>query len=701
MLRFIFVYCLVSATVLAAGGLRSVDELPVDRFDEYQENTFPPHPWRRLGGEAEGIKLQLSAAAETPFAENKVSGKGLLLEDATATAGKGVGAEYGFRPPPNGKLYLGFDFKYSGNELDFVCVLDGGTDGKGLTLHLGQGGKLNGMAELKPDLWYHLGITVEGDTAFLFMTDVTNMRLDRSSAKVKNSKLVFNGEVKFDAPPEYCRVAFFSNGPDAATGSWALDNVCMGGMVDAPRNNWFAFDQLPRTELLKSKHKVYAYYYIYTSSFGNEDPGLSWYTRTVLNPSLTKQSRSKAGSEMLMRPFPRPPMRQPSLSRRDEIKLAMAEEVRLGIQQGLDGFFADFHAVSVKADGTSWFTENSFSLMDAAHEVDPTFKILPAVYCGQVEEADGKKRMTTPEEYANSEVVKRIARHPATLRQDDGRRVWSMWYTERRTPEWWREVLAIMAKNGYPAVLVAQFNSHGKLKEFSDICYGMAQWGPRQVCDYNWVSSARKLTEVVVFPIAAQDVRTRNCGLWEAENSGLLRNMWRQAIGDGADWAFLNTWSDYTETPMAPSTFIGFVPFDLNAYYIQWFKTGQQPEIVRDRLYYFYRRNHSEAEPAKGTKWKFLQGQAQNEIELLAFLTAPGELSITVNGEKHTRQALAGITSFKVPMPQDKQFVPEFSLSRNGKVIAGGKGRYPVLSPVEFQHMIYSSGVIAPESEER
>ena len=226
----------------------------------------------------------------------------------------------------------------------------------------------------------------------------------------------------------------------------------------------------------------------------------------------------------------------------------------------------------------------------------------------------------------------------------------------------------------------------------------MAHWGPRIPKDFNWVGATRQLTGKVIFPIVEQDVRTRGCILMEAENSTLLRRLWEQAIGDKADWAFIYTWSDYTEQAMAPSTFIGFAPYDLNTYYSQWFKTGRQPKIVRDTLYYFYRRNHSDVDPGKGVKWSFKQGGApRNEIELVAFLTEPGTLSIMIAGQVYEKDAQAGIVSFKVPLPKGKTFVPEFALRRNGKTVISGQGHYSILDKVEFPHMIYCSGVIAPD----
>lgn len=700
----------------ADNPLRSVDQLPVDRFDEYQPNTFPPYPWLKTGKTGKDVDILLKKEENTPFAKNDVTGKGLVLTDNSKTAGQGVGVKIDFRPPPAGKVYLGFDFKYTnpkaGPGVDLVCKLDNKKSGHGLLLNLGKDGNfsLNGpdgkvvkLTALKPDLWYHAAIVLNGDNADISLLDINNTKCNQYSALIKNGKKVFTTQQKITAPDYYNQLFFKSNGPDAGTGSWVIDNICMAGKVDASREKWFPFNKLPKEELRKYKRKVFSYLYIYTSGWSNEDPGLSWYTRTVLNPTLTKPDRRKGGSEMFCRPLPRPPMQEPKLNKREQVVKAMEEEVRLGIQQGLDGFFADFHSHPQAAGGVKYFTEKSFMLMDAAHNVDPDFKILPAVYSSTktLGGKGGADKGMDPVTYANSEIIKRIAKHPAALRLPDGRLVMSMWFTEKHSPGWWKKVLEQMKKNGYPAVLVAHFNTNGQLQAFADekVCYGMAQWGCRHICDYAWGKYGRKYTDLLVFPVSSQDVRSRGCGLWEAENSFLLRNLWNIAMRDKADWVFMDTWSDYTETPMAPSTYIGYVPFDLNAYYSQWFKTGKQPEIVRDRLYYIYRRNRSDLKPEIGPQWKFRITKAKDEIELLAFLKAPGELKIVIDGKEYKKSAPAGITSFKVPMPKDKQFVPEFSLSRNGKVVASGKGQFTVMNKVDYAHMIYSSGIIVPDDE--
>jgi hypothetical protein len=696
--------------------LRSVEDLPVDRFDEYPTNSFPPWPWMRVGATAPDLQIALRAEGESPFCGNKVTGKGLVLRDTSTTAGHGTGVAYGFTPPPDGDVYLGFDFSYEnpqkGQGLDFMCAL-AGPGGKGLQLHMGEGdnltaidaeGKNMQLAVLTPKGWYHISALVKTDG--VVSVTLTDFAKDRK----KEIKLPL---FKIAMPAAFSNLSFTSAAPDERTGAWMLDNVCMAGRVDAPRAAWLPFDQAPLAELRQSPRKVFAYYFIFTSGYSDEDPGLSWYTRTVLNPTILAscpwdKDREGAGTELLYRPFPRPPMTG-GLDKEEVRIRGMEEEIRLARQQGLDGFLVDFWDKPKPNNGEAEFTKNSFAILDAALRVDPDFKIIPAVYSRVTKEGvNGEAdEGCDPVDYANSPIIKRICEHPATKRLADGRIVFSEWLSEKHSVAWWSRVMAQMATNGHPIALLPQFNSYGKLQDFSRISYGMSHWGPRSPNGYDWIKRVRQFDGVkCVFPIVEQDVRTRGCSSFESCNSETLRHLWRCAINAPADWAFVYTWSDFTEQAMQPSTCIGFAPYDINAYYTQWFKTGIQPKIVRDTLYYFYRKHHTDVEQARGDKWKFrdeggprsASGTVEhNEIELLAFLATPGTLQIEAAGQSFQTNAPAGVTSFKVPLPRGVAFVPQFSLARNGRIIMKKPGHFAVLDKVEFPHMLYCSGVIRTE----
>ena len=694
-------------------ALRSVESLPLDRFDEYAANALPPWPWVRVGPAAPGLDLALRAEGESPFCGNRIAGKGVVAHSAYPATVGGAGIASSFTPPPEGDIYLGFDFLYrfgaDKRGLDFTCRLSG-PGSRELCLRIGEDDALCAdgvdghrvrIAALATNAWYHVSAVIHASGAV--SATLTDFARNRDQHVPLSAFTVAR-------PVIFTNLAFTCAAPDARSGSWMLDNVCMAGRADAPRVAWWPFVQAPLAELRASPRKVFAYYFIYTSGYSDEDPGLSWYTRTVLNPSTLPsyhRDRAGAGTELLYRPLPRPPMERGLPPEEVRIR-GMEEEVRLAQQQGIDGFLVDFWDKPDPSNGQTTFNRNSFAILDAAARVDPGFKILPAVYSktrreGSHGEAD---EGCDPVEYANSPVIRRICEHPATLRLGDGRVVLSEWLSERHSGAWWRKVLDQMATNGHPVAFLPQFNNCRRLEEFAPLAYAMADWGPRAPWDYDWIRRVRALPSMkCVFPVVEQDVRTRGCESFESRNSETLRHLWRKAIEESADWVFLYTWSDFSEQAMQPATCIGFAPYDLNAYYVQWFKTQAPPAIVRDRLYYFYRKHHTDAPQAKGDRWRFRpegprrpgEPVERNEIELLAFLRASGTLRIDAGGAIGETNAPAGITSFKVPLPVGKALVPRFTLMRNGRNVLSEPGHVPVLDRVEYPNLLYCSGVIAKE----
>jgi hypothetical protein len=699
-----------------AASPASVEQLPVDRFDEYPPGAFPPHPWKQLGASAPDLTLTLEPSAESPFPGNTVHGKGFLLRDRSSSAGKGSGFGCDFVETPAGDVYLGFDFQLGpdGGEKGLglqVDLTDASNRGLQLRLSRQQGlqvrqadGTFVPLCPLVPGKWYHLGVTISPDRKAVFRLftpdgKISNLPTDRvpvvfpEHGPFQFQQLALaKDSVRLPEGDGFSSLRFTSLGEEADQGSWMIDHITMAGQVDADRTAWLPF----KRDLRPSDRKVLAYYYpIYPSGLSSQDTGLGWYPLSTLNAAIPiDPKRLEAGTKYFYHPLPRVPLKE-GLSEEEELLLGREEEIRLARQMGLDGFIVDFFAQPREHGGQHYFNRISFTMLDAASRGPEKFSIIPAVYAGR-EEAD-------PVEYANSPVFKKAWESPATLRTADGRMIISMWLTERQTPEWWKKALAELEHLGYPSVLLTQFNSMNRLEDFSDVAMGMSNWGPRTPLRTKWVEEARKYTKLVVAPIATHDIRSRGSIFWEAENFDTLRRTWMTAIEDNADWVCINTWSDYSEQAMAPSTAIGFALYDLSAYYAQWFKTGQAPEIIRDVFYYSYRRHHSSLEPAHGKKWKAVKvagkDTAEDQIELLAFLKEPGELTIRIGDEKFRKKAEAGIVSFKVPLPPNKAFTPEFGLERDGRSVIRGFGRYAILDRIEYPNMLYHSGVlIGPEN---
>ena len=143
---------------------------------------------------------------------------------------------------------------------------------------------------------------------------------------------------------------------------------------------------------------------------------------------------------------------------------------------------------------------------------------------------------------------------------------------------------------------------------------------------------------------------------------------------------------------------IGTGFYNINGYYAAWFLSGKQPTITHDVLYYFYRREPSNARVTAQARQDYVTGDAaENNIELLAFLTGPGQLRITIGTKSYTHDATAGgMVSFKVPLQPG---IPVFTLSRNGAQVLTFHGDVQIYGagglPSGVADMTYWSGSAA------
>jgi hypothetical protein len=197
--------------------------------------------------------------------------------------------------------------------------------------------------------------------------------------------------------------------------------------------------------------------------------------------------------------------------------------------------------------------------------------------------------------------------------------------------------------------------------------------------------------------LGAQEYRPYASLYYEANNSLAYRNGWTGSLG--ANLTVIDTWSDLSEgaaiepvTDNEGTSGNGF--YNLTGYYASWFASNVQPKIDHDVLYYFYRKEPTNAvAPSQTSLAKLSFGTATNQIELLAFLTAPGTLTITINGQTYSQSAPAGMTSFMVPTAPG---IPKFTLTRSGATVISlqsGPQIYGVAGlPSGIQDLTYWSG---------
>lgn len=702
-------FSVISAQAFAADDeLASVEYLPLDKFDEYLPADTLPYPWHTVGQLSNDLQVLVQSGAESPFTGNRYSGKGVEIFDRSATDGQGIGFGATFTQPPTGPIMLVFDYQTTRrtgdpNSMELACNLGRGMEHRlqmlssikdGLRVKTADGSWLK-LADCQINTWYHvtiIGSTQSPQIKVSVTPHVNEKKVGfRSIAEQKPYQ-----DVDLAAPlGQPTDVAFTSVAQASAMGHWNIDNVVIAGDVVASRRRWWPF--VPDMSKADTKKKVLAYYYPpFSAGRSGSDPTLGWNFWQLQNLASDLDPRRRdAGCKMQYIPIPRVP--QLGLDKYQAKALEMSEEVKLAQMMNLDGFIVDFNLNP--AGGWNWFNMMGEKMLDAAAQTNGKVMVLPAVYSnGGASGVHGEADAGSPvENYVTHEQLLKVLKHPAAMHTPDGRVLLSMWLTERHSPKWWTDVLENLKQQGIPTALFTQFNSYGEIANFSKVAYGMGHWGPRAPREYGWYEAARQYTDVLAYPICAQDVRSRGASLVEACNSQTIRKLWDDAIAKNVDWAVIDTWSDYSEQAQMPSTAIGFGLYDLNAYYTQWFKTGRQPAIVRDVLIYCYRRQHTDAPQMHGVRWAFGKenDDVQNNIEMIAFLKEPGTLLIrTADNQEHRMQAPAGITSFMVPLPKDKRFVPYFAVERQGSQTLGGNGRYTIYDQVDWPNLLYHYGVI-------
>ncbi|NUT36516.1 MAG: hypothetical protein HOV79_25970 [Hamadaea sp.] len=444
----------------------------------------------------------------------------------------------------------------------------------------------------------------------------------------------------------------------------------------------YAFDKPGVAGLRSAKKKAFAFYFPpYPISIENKPPAgdywAKWTTEEGRGATGTKQ-----GEELLDRPIGRSPLSSPAWRQKD-----FETEIRQAIAMGLDGFIWEYHSVSSDARWT-----RLPEMLAAAKAVDPGFRIMLS--------PDLQQGADTAPEQIVTDMLK--VKNETALHRVDGKIVMAPFYPERKTAAWWDGVRSTLAAQGVPTVLVPIFLSGSpnvRAAAWNASVHGYSIWGNR------WVGGADSLRKgaleahahgrAYMAPIAFEDTRVHSGRFWESSNSGALRAQMEKAIAGGADWLALITWNDYSESWMAPSVKRGYAVGDLVAYYTTWFKTGKRPALKRDALYYFHRSHRTDA-PYDTSKQQIAMridagDPATDNVELLAFLSAPGRLVIRQGGTVRTKDvAAAGMVSFTAPMVPGT--TPSFEIQRAGATVRTLVSKTPIRARVTYQEMMYHAG---------
>ena len=450
---------------------------------------------------------------------------------------------------------------------------------------------------------------------------------------------------------------------------------------------------LPSTQILfGTSKKVFAHYFFpFPVSIDNAAPANDYYNRNYLSKTGESSKWLAQGGFLRQRPLGITPTANAAW-----LQLNMEAEIRAAMARGITGFAFDVMSVD-EATGSNSPLQR---LLAAALAVDSRFKIM---VMPDISALQGNSSAVV-------QIIASVASSPAAYRLSDGRLVSSAFDAGLNSAAWWTSVLSQLNAKGINVAFVPVFLGwQGSVDAFAPISYGISDWGTAiatsasaMQADPDIVHSA--YGKIFMMPIDPQQYRPKDFAYWEAGNSAAFRNAWMSAINGNADWVQLVTWNDFSETsqisPYTDATLrgdIGTGYYDMNAFYAAWFLTGQKPTITHDVLYYFYRREPgTAAAPAQSQLDTNITHTAENDIELVAFLTAPGTLKITIAGKIYTLSAPAGITSFKVPAQPG---VPVFALSRSGTDVfsfSGGVQIYGLSGiPSGVQDLTYWSGSAA------
>ena len=432
-------------------------------------------------------------------------------------------------------------------------------------------------------------------------------------------------------------------------------------------NALLPFDMPTAAELQASPREVVAHWFLWPVSADNDPPSRDAYADALAGERFVWDSHLRA------RPLPRPQRFTSSWRAADA-----AAEIRLAQAMGIDAFHVLIDKGKKPANHRP-DPPDAIRLLQAAHDLDTGFRVSPLITCGSCDRAGeyGHWRNNPPGEVADfvlGELADAGLEDSPALHRRDGRVVFGAYRVTAAPVAWWLGVKDAFAARGVAIDLMCVFNGlghRGRAETYDPVCDLWTDWGTRTLREAArdqgevWAAVA---PEPAAATINQQDYRHRPEGdEIGSENLGsrLLRTTWEAAIAAPTELAHLVTWNDYGEhSSFMPTTATQFAFYDLNAYYITWFKTGTPPPIERDALYFFHRVHH-------GPPWTRIFGDEAadwaNRIELVGFLTAPGTLEVETADGVTRREVAAGLQVLTAPLPREGR--PRFRLMREGEVI--------------------------------
>jgi len=192
-----------------------------------------------------------------------------------------------------------------------------------------------------------------------------------------------------------------------------------------------------------------------------------------------------------------------------------------------------------------------------------------------------------------------------------------------------------------------------------------------------------------------------------------LASQWEAIMGNLslAPVVYLLTWNDYTEgTFFSPTTFdplptqahggqtlqhIGY--YELQKYFIFWFKNQFRPFITRDAVFFFHRLQpvaanasndtcpiHQPGPPGKGSQ---IWGDIGDEIYITTALTSPATLLVISGGYSSSYSVPAGLSTISAPFYPGTQ---EILLRREGTTVLEVFSAAITANPKTYNYNVFS-----------
>ena len=427
---------------------------------------------------------------------------------------------------------------------------------------------------------------------------------------------------------------------------------------------------------------VLSHWHFFPLSFDNKGPGDDYYDREMLTVDGEKGRHAAYGGFLRDRPFPREPIPE-----RDWRTIDAITDIAYGQDAGLDGF--QFNIASF--DPKHRYIDHLNALLTAVAVTGTSFRIAPGLDCHTL-------KANPPLDIILPQLVP-ILKHPSVLRMADGRPMLSCFRGENWSVDVWRQVFDHLEKAGIKVYFAPVFLDLNKASiEHIALADMVGCWQGNNlsgVSKLTWLlTAARQIGKACMFSVWPQDARPRRGWFSEARNSELFRTGWDAALKFAPECVNVLTWNDYSENShIRPSLGVQYAFTDLNRYYSDTYRFGQSPQITKDVLYYFARRDFTEAGRRLDEGRPALQPRfdtdAVNEVELLAFLASSGRLKIETSAGVVAKEAPMGMTSLRAPLAPGR---PSFSLGRNSALVTSVTSHFEVRDRWDWQDILYRGG---------